>query len=129
MGQGGNPEPKPAPVAKPAPAAAPVLKTSEKPEPAPQPGVTPKPADPEETGISASSAWEKIAASLAKDSLIRFGWLSEGVFERFEEGNLFVRFPASSKENSESMWMEKGLKDLEIHKLVMVLKVVVEVVP
>ena len=36
-----------------------------------------------------------------------------GVFERFEEGNLFVRFPASSKENSESMWMEKGLKDLE----------------
>ena len=113
LGQGGNPEPKPAPVAKPAPAAAPVLKTSEKPEPAPQPGVTPKPADPEETGISASSAWEKIAASLAKDSLIRFGWLSEGVFERFEEGNLFVRFPASSKENSESMWMEKGLKDLE----------------
>ena len=95
------------------PAAAPVLKTPEKPEPAPQPAITPKPADPEESGISAASAWEKIAASLAKDSLIRFGWLSEGVFERFEEGNLFVRFPASSKENSESMWMEKGLKDLE----------------
>ena len=111
LGQGGNPEPMPKPVAK--PAAAPVLKTPEKPEPAPQPAITPKPADPEESGISAASAWEKIAASLAKDSLIRFGWLSEGVFERFEEGNLFVRFPASSKENSESMWMEKGLKDLE----------------
>ena len=63
--------------------------------------------------ISAATAWETTAESFAKESLIRYGWLREGLYERFEDGKLFVRFPASAKENSESFWMEKGLKDIE----------------
>ncbi|MEI6278985.1 MAG: DNA polymerase III subunit gamma/tau [Verrucomicrobiae bacterium] len=71
------------------------------------------PADPESEGASAASVWEKLADTLAKDSFIRFGWLREGVFERIEGGRLFVRFPASAQESSESMWMEQGVKDIE----------------
>jgi DNA polymerase-3 subunit gamma/tau len=78
----------------------------------PEPSAAPTAAE-EEADVSASNIWDKLAGALAKESFIRFGWLNEGVFERLEGGNLFVRFPAASKENSESIWMEKGFKDLE----------------
>lgn len=95
-------------------AVTPEIKPAEPIAPALQPTVVPKPAaDPEDAGVSAATVWETTAESLAKGSLIRYGWLREGLFERFEDGKLFVRFPASSKENSESFWMEKGLKDIE----------------
>jgi DNA polymerase-3 subunit gamma/tau len=112
---GGAPAPKPAPasrpLANPAPVAAPAPKLHEK--PAPQAPAPAAPADSEDAGVSAATLWETTAESLAKGSLIRYGWLREGLFERFEDGKLFVRFPASAKENSESFWMEKGLKDIE----------------
>ena len=50
--------------------------------------------------------------NIAKESLIRYGWLREGTFDRLEGGRMFVRFPESVKENAE-IWMESGLKDLE----------------
>ena len=110
--------PRPAPAvrqdARPVPAAAAATKAPEKTEPAPKVAAPPAhPADPEDAGVSAATTWEKTAESFAKESFIRYGWLREGLFERFENGQLFVRFPASSKESSESIWMEKGLKDLE----------------
>lgn len=130
IGSGGQPRPAatPAPAKQPAAAPRPTAPAPARPsEPAPQdPPPRPKTPEPppwtapaaptaaeEEADVSASSVWDKLAESLAKESFIRFGWLSEGVFERLEGGNLFVRFPAASKENSESIWMEKGLKDLE----------------
>lgn len=116
--------PKPAPVARqePKPAAPVVTQATpsvpeKKPEPVreePKAQTAPPPsADPEDAGVSAATIWEKAAESFAKESFIRFGWLREGVFERFEGGKIFVRFPASTREDSENMWMEQGLKDLE----------------
>ena len=115
LSSGEAPPPRPAPVApqaaRSAPAAAPAR--SEPPaEPAPKTATPAPPADTEETDISAATAWERIAESFAKESLIRYGWLREGTFDRFEGGRLFVRFPESAKESAE-IWMEKGLKDLE----------------
>ncbi len=107
--------PQPAPSAKKEtrPAAEPPVREAPA-MPAPKVAAPPPhPADPEDAGVSAATAWEKTAESFAKESFIRYGWLREGLFERFENGKLFVRFPASSKESSESIWMEKGLKDLE----------------
>jgi DNA polymerase-3 subunit gamma/tau len=119
----GNPAPKPA-AKKPAPAAPAVsaAKKGEGPYEAAEPAVpkVPEPSsplppdrDPESAGVSAAAVWEKLADTFAKDSFIRFGWLREGAFERFEGGGLFVRFPASSQEASETMWMEQGIKDLQ----------------
>jgi DNA polymerase-3 subunit gamma/tau len=118
----GNPAPKPA-AKKPAPVV-PAAKKGEgtyaAAEPAapkvPEPSSPPPPPpdrDPESAGVSAAAVWEKLADTFAKDSFIRFGWLREGAFERFEGGGLFVRFPASSQEASETMWMEQGIKDLQ----------------
>ena len=114
------PAPRPVVKAPPAATAAPAAPPERKAPPAPVPvapapeAVATRPAvDPEDAGVSAATLWETTAESLAKGSLIRYGWLREGLFERFEDGKLFVRFPASSKENSESFWMEKGLKDIE----------------
>ena len=107
--------PQPAPSAKKEtrPAAEPPVREAPA-MPAPKVAAPPPhAADPEDAGVSAATAWEKTAESFAKESFIRYGWLREGLFERFENGKLFVRFPASSKESSESIWMEKGLKDLE----------------
>ena len=101
--------PAPAQAARPAPAAAPARSKT---EPAPRAAAPPPPADPEEAGISAVTAWETTAESFAKESLIRYGWLREGTFDRFEGGRLFVRFPESAKETSD-IWMENGSKDLE----------------
>ncbi len=98
-------EPPPATTTAPPP---PVVQKSEPPAPASTPS-----ADPEDAGVSVATTWERIAESFAKDSFIRFGWLREGLFERFEDGKLFVRFPASSQESAESIWMEQGRKDIE----------------
>jgi len=98
----------------PPPRPAPVAPASRKPvaEPAPLTAAPPAPADSEETVISAATAWETTAESFAKESLIRYGWLREGTFDRLEGGRMFVRFPESAKENAE-IWLEKGIKDLE----------------
>ena len=56
--------------------------------------------------------WENIAADLAKNSFIRFGWLSDGVFDRIEQGRMTIRFPASSKESA-LVFMEEGIKTIE----------------
>jgi len=69
--------------------------------------------DPESAGVSAAAVWENLADTFAKDSIIRFGWLHDGIFDRIEGGRLFVRFPSSAREASESMWMEQGIKDLQ----------------
>ena len=80
----------------------------------PAPVVAPAPSEAADSeSASAASVWEKLAESFAKDSFIRFGWLREGIFERVDGGTVFVRFPASAREDSESMWMEQGMKDLE----------------
>jgi len=121
LSSGELPPAKPTPVTRPAPAprqeAKPeaVAPSARQPaEPAAKIAAPPvQPADPEDAEVSAATTWEQTAESFAKESFIRYGWLREGLFERFENGSLFVRFPASSKENSESIWMEKGLKDLE----------------
>jgi len=113
-GEISGPAPVPKRDAKPEPiAAVPGRKAAEKAEPAPR-VASPPPADAgEEAEVTAATTWEKTAEAFAKESFIRYGWLREGVFERLEDGKLFVRFPASSKESSKSIWMEKGLKDLE----------------
>ena len=105
-----RPTPAPAQAIKPAPAAA--SAHSKAPEPAPRASAPATPANAEETVISSATAWETTAESFAKESLIRYGWLREGTFDRLEGGRLFVRFPESVKESAE-IWMESGLKDLE----------------
>ena len=105
---------KPAPRSAPAQSASP--QTAEAPDP-PRPAAAPQPnpsaADAEESDVSAATVWEKLAEAFAKESFIRYGWLREGTFERLDGGRLFVRFPGSTRESSETMWMEQGIKDLE----------------
>jgi DNA polymerase-3 subunit gamma/tau len=108
----------PAPAGKPAEPRRPVTKSAApaqksrveeaKPEAAPASG-----EDPDAAAVSAIEAWESVAAQFAKESMIRFGWLRDGVFERFESNELVVRFPHASREASESIFMEKGRKDIE----------------
>jgi hypothetical protein len=126
--------PSPAPVLEAAPPAPvmnapvepqPVLEM-ELPKPAPAvvrtpPPVVPKAApvpDPEPAApVDAALCWERIAAEFSKNSVIRFGWFREGVFDRLEGGRLIVRFPAALQEAGSSMFMEKGIKDIEARLL------------
>ena len=108
--------PRPAPVraaaaSVPVPVPPPVLAREPDPIVSPAPEVN-KAADPESAAASAATIWESISETFAKDSFIRFGWLREGLFERLEAGELFVRFPASARESSETVFMEQGLKDI-----------------
>ena len=64
------------------------------------------------SSVDAAMVWENIAADLAKNSFIRFGWLSDGVFDRIEQGRMTIRFPASSKESA-LVFMEEGIKTIE----------------
>jgi len=101
--------PRPAPPAILKPAAPAPAATSQRPAPpSPEGGAK----DSEAASVSAATVWESVAETLAKDSFIRFGWLREGLFERIEDGQFFVRFPASSRESSESYFMEQGRKDI-----------------
>lgn len=68
------------------------------------------------SSVDAALVWENIAADLAKNSFIRFGWLSDGVFDRIEQGRMTVRFPASSKESA-LVFMEEGIKTIEAQLL------------
>jgi len=114
-GIGGGEISKPAPAAGQEPVAAPVAPPVRKPPDESAPGVVAAPSHPlgpEDAEASAATIWEKTAEAFAKESFIRYGWLREGLFERFEGGKVFVRFPASSKQHSD-IWMETGLKDLE----------------
>lgn len=79
----------------------------------PRPAPMPEPAGP--TG--AAMCWERIAAEFSKNSVIRFGWFREGVFDRLENGRLIVRFPAALREAGSSMFMESGIKDIEARLL------------
>ena len=123
-----TPPPAPAPVPEHAPAApfvsAPVelQPVLEIPKPAPAVVRTPPPVVqkaapapiPELAApVDAALCWERIAAEFSKNSVIRFGWFREGVFDRLEGGRLIVRFPAALQEAGSSMFMEKGIKDIE----------------
>jgi len=89
----------PVAVPVPAPLAAPELE--------PPAAVNDSPAS-----VDASLVWEKIATDLAKNSFIRFSWLSDGVFDRVEKGRMIVRFPGSSKESA-MVFMEEGVRTIE----------------
>ena len=122
--------PAPAPVPEPAPVAPvvsapaepqPVLEV-EIPKPAPTvvrtpPPVVPKAAPAPAAPVDAAICWEQIAAEFSKNSVIRFGWFREGIFDRFEGGRLIVRFPAPLREAGSSMFMEKGVKEIEARLL------------
>lgn len=94
------------PVAAPPPAPPPPA-PSAKEEPAPQPVVSNSPAS-----VDTALVWEKIAGDLAKNSFIRFSWLSDGVFDRVEKGRLIVRFPEASKESA-MVFMDEGIRQIE----------------
>lgn len=129
-----TPPPAPAPVLPPSPAPepappTPVVSAPVKPQPvleipkqAPAVVRTPPPVIPKAAPapipelaapVDAALCWERIAAEFSKNSVIRFGWFREGVFDRLEGGRLIVRFPAALQEAGSSMFMEKGIKDIE----------------
>lgn len=116
------PEPEPAPVAPVVSAPVepqPVLEM-EIPKPAPAVVRTPPPVVPKAAPaapVDAAICWEHIAAEFSKNSVIRFGWFREGIFDRLEGGRLIVRFPAALQEAGSSMFMEKGIKDIEARLL------------
>lgn len=97
-------------ISKPAPA---VVRTPPPVVPKAAPTATPAPAAP----VDAALCWERIAAEFSKNSVIRFGWFREGVFDRIENGRMTVRFPATLREAGSSMFMEKGIKDIEARLL------------
>jgi len=92
------------------PPAAPTPKIAANPTPAASPAAKPSL---EGSPVTALSAWESLAEKFAKDSLLRFGWLRDGVFESFADGQFVIRFPAAAREASESIFMDQGRKDLE----------------
>jgi hypothetical protein len=96
-----SPSPAPAfvappPVAKPAPVVAEVVTPAQSSDP-----VTP------------ASVWEKIANELSETSFIRFSWLRDGIFDRVEGMKIFIRFPESSRESVESVFLDDAIKDIE----------------
>ena len=97
-------------ISKPAPA---VVRTPPPVVPKAAPTATPAPTAP----VDAALCWERIAAEFSKNSVIRFGWFREGVFDRIENGRMTVRFPATLREAGSSMFMEKGIKDIEARLL------------
>lgn len=97
-------------ISKPAPA---VVRTPPPVVPKASPAPTPSPAAP----VDAALCWERIAAEFSKNSVIRFGWFREGVFDRIENGRMTVRFPATLREAGSSMFMDKGIKDIEARLL------------
>ncbi|MFM8763872.1 MAG: hypothetical protein ACKOEZ_03405, partial [Spartobacteria bacterium] len=81
------------------------------------PKAAPAPAADPAAPVDAALCWERIAAEFSKNSVIRFGWFREGGFDRLEGGRLIVRFPAALQEAGNSMFMEKGIKDIEARLL------------
>ena len=116
-----EPEPQPEPQPETPPALEPeisksapaVVRTPPPVVPKAAPTPTPAPAAP----VDAALCWERIAAEFSKNSVIRFGWFREGVFDRIENGRMTVRFPAVLREAGSSMFMEKGIKDIEARLL------------
>jgi len=102
---------KPAAVVPPAPAQKPAeAPKPQAPAPAAKTEVLEKPAAP---AGDAASVWASIASEFAGSSVIRFGWLKDGIFEGEAGGALVVRFPGSSREQAGSVFMEQGAKDME----------------
>jgi DNA polymerase-3 subunit gamma/tau len=113
--RGGNSRtPAPRPAATPSPVEKRAEPTFDPPLVAEQPKSAKRSADPEAALVSAATTWESLAETFASDSLVRFGWLREGLFERLDGENLFVRFPATAKDSSETVFMEQGRKDIEL---------------
>jgi DNA polymerase-3 subunit gamma/tau len=73
----------------------------------------PAPQKKSDDPVDAAIVWESIVADLSKNSFIRFGWLSDGVFDRVEDGKILVRFPESARDSASSYFMEEGVKDIE----------------
>jgi DNA polymerase-3 subunit gamma/tau len=97
-------------IPKPAPA---VVRTPPPVVPKAAPAPIPEPASP----VDAALCWERIASEFSKNSVIRFGWFRDGIFDRLEGNRLIVRFPAALQEAGSSMFMEKGIKDIEARLL------------
>lgn len=120
------PKNEPVPTTEATPKDAPSASEAEAPKPKPPvvrtpppvvPKAPPSPTPESTTPIDAALCWERIAAEFSKNSVIRFGWFREGVFDRLENGRITVRFPASLQEAGSSMFMEKGIKDIEARLL------------
>lgn len=109
-----DPEPE-TELPKPQPATPPAVRTP--PPVLPKTAPSPDPVPASETAVDGALCWEKIAAEFSKNSVIRFGWFREGVFDRIENGRMTVRFPAELSEAGSSMFMEKGIKEIEARLL------------
>ncbi len=57
--------------------------------------------------------WKRVVAVLAKEGMMRFGWLGDGVFQVENEGKIIVEFPESLRQHGEGMLWLKDLKVLE----------------
>ncbi len=77
--------------------------------------VTPEPIAVSPAPIDASGAWRETAALLAKESIIRFGWLERGQFDACDEAEFRVRFPASFESNTEGLFWLELRKKVEMH--------------
>lgn len=75
--------------------------------------VEPAPATNSSADVDAAIVWESIVADLSKNSFIRFGWLSDGVYDRVADGKILVRFPESARDSASSYFMEEGVRDIE----------------
>lgn len=119
---GDMPPPRPARISAPAPLPIPTTPKASTPAPSPAPPPSAKAAPvvaevvppPQSAGpATPASVWEKIAAELSETSFIRFSWLRDGVFDRVEGMKIFIRFPESSRESVETVFLDDAIKDIE----------------
>lgn len=57
--------------------------------------------------------WKRVVTGLAKEGMMRFGWLCDGVFQVENEGKIIVEFPEALRQHGEGMLWLKDLKVLE----------------
>ena len=121
------PPPRPARSSAPAPSPVATIPKVATPAPSPAPAfVAPPPAakpaavvvevvtpPPSSGPATPASMWEKIANELSETSFIRFSWLRDGIFDRVEGMKIFIRFPESSRESVESVFLDDAIKDIE----------------
>jgi DNA polymerase III subunit gamma/tau len=108
-----TPAAKPA-TAKPPAAEKPPAEKPAKPRPTPAPAKTPAPAgtpSDEESSVSASVAWERVAAGL--DSSLMYRWMAPGIFSTVEGAEIVVLLPASSKRDAASVVGRQGRLEAE----------------
>ncbi|MFV0416578.1 MAG: DNA polymerase III subunit gamma/tau [Chthoniobacterales bacterium] len=83
--------PAPAPQATPAKAAATEEKAAPTPTPAP-PAASPEHGD-------SKTAWAETVTEAISESFVRYTWLEDGIFNREENGDFHIDFPASFSDN------------------------------